>query len=123
MNSLTLSFRNYWSAVQYEDNIYKLGDNGRLHRDNNYTKEDISDPDVNFSTWNLNLTYSWQFAPGSFLTAQYRNRIFNFNNNGSENFGDSLNNLFDEPNGNTFSLRMVYFIDYNDLKNVFKGKS
>lgn len=123
LNSLTLSFRNYWSAVQYEDNIYKLGDNGRLHRDNNYTKEDISDPDVNFSTWNLNLTYSWQFAPGSFLTAQYRNRIFNFNNNGSENFGDSLNNLFDEPNGNTFSLRMVYFIDYNDLKNVFKGKS
>ncbi|WP_034058256.1 DUF5916 domain-containing protein [Lacinutrix jangbogonensis] len=123
MNSLTLSFRNYWSSVQYEDNIYELGENGRLHRDNDYTKEDISDPDVNFSTWNLNLTYSWQFAPGSFLTAQYRNRIFNFNDDGAQDFGSSLNELLDQPNGNTFSLRMVYFIDYSNLKNIFKGKS
>lgn len=123
MNSLTLSFRNYWSAVQYENDLYTLGDNGRLNRNDNYTKEDIDDPDVNFSTWNLNLTYSWQFAPGSFLTAQYRNRIFNFNNDGAQNFGDSMTELFDQPNGNTFSLRMVYFIDYSDLKNIFKGKS
>ena len=123
MNSLTLSFRNYWSAVQYENDIYALGENGRLNRDDNYTKEDIGDPDVNFSTWNLNLTYSLQFAPGSFLTAQYRNRIFNFNNDGAQAFGDSLNELFEQPNGHTFSLKMVYFIDYNNIKNVFKGKS
>ena len=123
MNSLTLSFRNYWSAVQYENNIYALGENGRLNRDDNYTKDDIDDPDVNFSTWNLNLTYSWQFAPGSFLTAQYRNRIFNFNDNGAQAFGDSLNELFEQPNGNTFSLKMVYFIDYSNLKSVFKRKS
>ena len=123
MNSLTLSFRNYWSAVQYENNIYALGENGRLNRDDNYTKDDIDDPDVNFSTWNLNLTYSWQFAPGSFLTAQYRNRILNFNDNGAQAFGDSLNELFEQPNGNTFSLKMVYFIDYSNLKSVFKRKS
>ena len=123
MNSLTLSFRNYWSAVQYENNIYTLGENGRLNRDDNYTKDDIDDPDVNFSTWNLNITYSLQFAPGSFLTAQYRNRIFNYTNNGSLAFNDSLEDLFDQPDGNTFSLKMVYFIDYNNLKNVFKRKS
>ncbi|AUC81952.1 DUF5916 domain-containing protein [Lacinutrix sp. Bg11-31] len=123
MNSLTLSFRNYWSAVQYENDIYALGDNGRLNRDDNYTKDDIDDPDVNFSTWNLNLTYSLQFAPGSFLTAQYRNRIFNYSNDGAQAFNDSLKDLFDQPNGNTFSLKMVYFIDYSNLKNVFKGKS
>jgi len=123
LNSLTLSFRNYWSAVQYEDNLYALGENGRLNRDNNYTKENLSDPDVNFSTWNLNLTYSWQFAPGSFLTAQYRNRIFNFNNDGAQAFISSINELFEQQNGNTFSLKMVYFIDYNNIKNVFNSKS
>jgi len=121
MNSLTLSFRNYWSAVQYESNLYALGTNGRLNRNDNYTKDDVDDPDVNFGTWNLNLTYSWQFAPGSFLTAQYRNRIFNFNNDGAQAFRDSLTELFEQPNGNTFSLKMVYFIDYNDVKKVFKS--
>ncbi|MGB1211571.1 MAG: DUF5916 domain-containing protein [Lacinutrix venerupis] len=123
LNSLTLSFRNYWSAVQYENNIFVLGENGRLNRDDNYTKEDIEDPDVNFSTWNLNLTYSWQFAPGSFLTAQYRNRIFNRSNDGAQAFQDTLEDLFNQPSGNTFSLKMVYFIDYNNIKNVFKNKS
>ena len=122
LNSLTLSFRNYWSAVQYENNLYALGENGRLNRDDNYTKDDVSDPDVNFSTWNANLTYSWQFAPGSFLTAQYRNRIFNFNNDGAQEYGSSLNELLEQANGNTFSLRLVYFIDYNNLKNVFNKK-
>jgi hypothetical protein len=123
LNSLTLSFRNYWSSVQYENELFALADNGRLNKNDNYTKADINDPDVNFSTWNLNLTYSWQFAPGSFLTAQYRNRIFNFNNDGAQAFGSSLNELFEQPNGNTFSLKMVYFIDYSNLKNVFKRKS
>ena len=109
--------------MQYEDNLYALGENGRLNRDNDYTKEDLSDPDVNFSTWNLNLTYSWQFAPGSFLTAQYRNRIFNFNNDGAQAFSSSIDELFEQQNGNTFSLKMVYFIDYNNIKNVFNSKS
>ncbi|WP_299886520.1 DUF5916 domain-containing protein [uncultured Lacinutrix sp.] len=122
-HGLTLSFRNYWSAVQYENNLFALGENGRLNRDDNYTKEDIADPDVNFSSWNLNLTYSWQFAPGSFLTAQYRNRIANFNNNGAQSFNSSLDELFSNPKGNTVSLKMVYFIDYNNIKNVFQGKS
>lgn len=123
LNSLTLSFRNFWSAVQYENDIYALSENGRLNRDNNYTKDDIDDPDVNFSTWNLNLTYSWQFGPGSFLTAQYRNRIFNINNDGKQTFGSSISDLLEQPNGNTFSLKMVYFLDYNDIKKVFKRKS
>lgn len=122
-HGLTLSCRNYWSAVQYENELFALGENGRLNRDDNYTKDDLSDPDINFSTWDVNFTYKWQFAPGSFLTAQYRNRISNFNTNGSQNFGNSIDELFDNPKGNTVSLKMVYFIDYNNIKNLFKTKS
>jgi len=115
-HSLNLNFRYYWTTVEYENELFKLEENGRLGRDDNYTKIDLSDPDVNFNTWNMNLTYSWQFAPGSFLTAQYRNRIFNFNNNGVSSWADSSQELFNQPIGNTLSLRLVYFIDYNDLK-------
>ncbi|MGH1383399.1 DUF5916 domain-containing protein, partial [Kordia sp.] len=72
---------------------------------------------INFSTWNLDLSYTWQFAPGSFLTALYRNQIFNQTEASEATYFDSLNRLFDEPIDHTVSLRFVYFIDYNNVKN------
>ena len=75
--------------------------------------------DVNFNSWNLDLNYVWQFAPGSQLVAFYRNSIFSDNEAVDLNFSENLNNLFQESNQHTFSLRLVYFIDYNNLKNIF----
>jgi hypothetical protein len=48
------------------------------------------DPNINFSTWNLDFRYSWQFAPGSQLTALYRNSLFNFDNMSRDSYFDSL---------------------------------
>lgn len=127
-NALTLSFRNYLSTVTYDNTMYVLQDNGYLKASEIYTKNNISSdpdfsPDINFNTWNLDLSYTWQFAPGSQLTALYRNQIFNVSNNSEAGFFDSMDDLFKQEQRNTFSLRMVYFIDYNDLKNVFKKSS
>ncbi|WP_282070334.1 DUF5916 domain-containing protein [Olleya namhaensis] len=127
-NALTLSFRNYLSTVTYDNSLYVLQNNGTLNRSDIYTKNNISsdpdfDPDINFNTWNLDLSYTWQFAPGSNLTALYRNQIFNFSNDSEASFFDSTEDLFKQEQRNTFSLKLVYFIDYNDLKNVFKKKS
>ena len=77
---------------------------------------------MNFSTWNIDLSYSWQFVQGSFLTFLYRNQLFNSNNQSQEDFSQSLSSLFNQPMQNTFSLRVQYFIDYNGLKGIFKRK-
>lgn len=122
-HGLTLTFRNYWSTVAYDDNLFTLQDNGRLNPDSGYTTSSINDPDVNFNTWNLDFAYSWQFAPGSQLTALYRNQLFNQSSASSDTYFDSLSSLFEQPIQHTFSLRMVYFIDYNNLKNVFHKKT
>ena len=123
-NAITLSFRNYLSTVNYEDQLYALQANGRLQENTAYTKETIGyNPDINFNSWNLDLSYSWQFAPGSQLTALYRNSIFNFSNASQDHYFESLDKLFDENMRNTFSLKMVYFIDYNAIKNILKKKS
>ncbi|ULC60659.1 DUF5916 domain-containing protein [Flaviramulus sp. BrNp1-15] len=127
-NALTLSFRNYLSRVTYDDQVYNLQDDGTLLVSDTNTKYTIGsdsdfNPDANFNTWNLDFSYTWQFAPGSQLTALYRNQIFNFTNDSQESYFKSLNNLFDQEKQNTFSLRLVYFIDYNDLKKVFRNKS
>ncbi|WP_366942027.1 DUF5916 domain-containing protein [uncultured Nonlabens sp.] len=81
-----------------------------------------SDPNINFSTWNFDLSYSWQFAPGSFITALYRNQLFNRDAQAMENFNNSFNTLFDQPINHTISLKVQYFLDYNQLPGFFKSK-
>ncbi len=122
-HSLMLTFRNYWSSVTYENELYTLQDNGRISQDKGYVISDLEDsPNINFSTWNLDLNYSWQFAPGSFLTALYRNQLFNSDSASEMGYLEALNNLLDKPIQHTFSLRLQYFIDYNDLKRLLKKK-
>ncbi|WP_299228023.1 DUF5916 domain-containing protein [uncultured Psychroserpens sp.] len=123
-NVLALTFRHYWDTVDYDYEMFTLLDNGRLTTDSGFTRDNIGDdPNINFSTWNIDLSYSWQFAPGSFLTALYRNQLFNANTESSASFSDSLNRLFDQPIQNTFSIRLQYFIDYNNVKRMFGNKN
>ncbi|MCG1037191.1 DUF5916 domain-containing protein [Polaribacter sargassicola] len=112
-SSLSLSFRHYWGDVNY-NSYHNLNSNGTLTENNAYTGENL-----NFNSWNLDLNYIWQFAPGSQLIAFYRNSIFNENNQANQTFFKNLDNLFDQSQNHTFSMRLVYFIDYNKLKNIF----
>ncbi|WOC40281.1 DUF5916 domain-containing protein [Polaribacter sp. HL-MS24] len=113
LSSLSLSFRHYWSSVKYHS-YSNLFSNGRLFPNTTYIGED-----VNFNSWNLDLNYIWQFALLSQLIAFYRNSIFNSNTNANQSFFKNIENLFDQSNQHTFSVRFVYFIDYNRLKKIF----
>jgi hypothetical protein len=110
-SSLGLAFRHYWSPVSYASNFYELNNNGTL-TNSNY----LDNHDVNYNIWNLDLSYSWEFAPGSQLVALYRNSIFNEDNLSQLNFNQNLENLFKEPITNNFSIKFIYFLDYNNLK-------
>ncbi len=112
-SSLSLTFRHYWSAVAYND-YFNLNTDGTLTQNPTYTRDN-----VNFNSWNLDLNYIWQFAPGSQLIAFYRNSIFNEDINSNLDFFENLDNLFEQPNQHTFSVRFVYFIDYNRIKKMF----
>jgi hypothetical protein len=112
-SSLSLSFRHYWGSVNYND-YFNLNTEGGLDPNTNYTGEN-----VNFNSWNLDLNYIWQFAPGSQLIAFYRNSIFNSDTQSSIDFFQNLDNLFEQSQSHTFSVRFVYFIDYNAIKNIF----
>ncbi|WP_417237957.1 DUF5916 domain-containing protein [Bizionia sp.] len=123
-HSLNLTFRNYWSTVLYDDNIYLLQEDGGLLETNvSFEDAGLDDPNINFSTWNLDLSYSWQFAPGSFLTALYRNQLFNYDSEAELNFTNNFDRLLNQPIQNSFSLKVQYFIDYNNVKKIFNKKS
>ncbi|MCH7524900.1 MAG: carbohydrate binding family 9 domain-containing protein [Bacteroidetes bacterium] len=123
-HALTLTVRNFWTTVTYDDNLFLLEENGRLNPNADYNLGNIGfDPNINFNTWNLDVKYSWEFAPGSLITALYRNQIFNQDTASSDSFTESLKILFDQPIKHVFSLRFVYYIDYNNLKDAFKKKN
>ncbi len=118
-NSLALSFRHYWDTVDYDTNLFTLLDNGRLTDASGYTIDNVENsPNINFSTWNIDLSYTCQIAPGSFLTALYRNQMFNSNDLSENSYSNSLNDLLDSPIQHTFSIRLQYFLDYNGIKSL-----
>ncbi len=110
-SSISLSFRHYWSPVQYNTNFFELNNQGAL---NNHSYTD--NHDINYNIWNLDLNYSWEFAPGSQLVALYRNSIFNKDDLSHLSFNKNLDNLFQESITNNFSLKFIYYLDYNKIK-------
>ncbi|MGY5849514.1 DUF5916 domain-containing protein [Salegentibacter sp. F14] len=119
--ALNLSFRNFWSTAHFTKDAYSiLLDNGAL-KSTSYRVDSQDDPNRNFNIWNLDLSYSWQFAPGSQAILLYRNSIFNQDNLSLLNYRYSLENLFSQPIKQVLSLRVVYFIDYNNLYNIFES--
>ena len=119
-SSISLAFRHYWSPVAYQDQYYKLEENGELS-ENEYT----GDHDINFNSWNLDLRYIWEFARGSQLIALYRNSILNYEVGSSidQDFSDNISNLFDQPFGHSVSLKFIYYLDYNRTKSWVKSKT
>ncbi len=118
--AINLRFRNFWSTADYSDNLFFiLNENGSRSRIDYDTTED--DPNTNFNIWNLDLSFNWRFAPGSEATLLYRNQIFNEDDLSTLNYTQSLDNLFNQPIKHTLSLRVVYFLDVNNLKRSSKG--
>lgn len=120
--AIDLRFRNLWSTADYSDNVFTvLNDNGSRTETNYDTSQ--NNPNTNFNIWNLDLSFRWRFAPGSEATLLYRNQIFNLDDQSTISYSKSLGNLFDQPIQHIVSLRVTYFIDYNNVNNIFKKKS
>ncbi|WP_340073867.1 DUF5916 domain-containing protein [Leptobacterium sp. I13] len=118
--ALNLRFRNFWSTADYSDDVFFILNNDGSRSQINYDTSE-NNPNTNFNIWNLDLSFNWRFAPGSEAILLYRNAIFNNDDFSTLNYSDSLKNLFEQPIRHTLSLRIVYFLDVNNVKNAFKG--
>jgi hypothetical protein len=120
--AIDLKFRNFWSTADYSDDVFTILNDDGTRSPFDY---DISenDPNRNFNIWNLDLSFRWRFAPGSEASLLYRNQIFNNDEQATIGYIDSLNKLFNRSIQNTISLRVTYFLDYNNLKDIFNKSS
>lgn len=113
--NFNLSVRHYWSLAE-NNKINNLHEDGSLSPNTTYSGNRNS----NFSTWNLDLSYSWWFAPGSQMSILYRNNAGTFDRTINKDFGSNFSNLFEDNLNHVLSVSVRYFIDYNQAKNWIK---
>jgi hypothetical protein len=114
-NVMGLSFRlrHYWSklnVLQY----YDLAQNGDLA---DLTTSDFNkNNDQNYNVWNIDMIYQWQFSPGSEISVAWKSS--SQNNTAMANYGyfNNFNNTLNQPKNNNFSIKILYYIDYQNLK-------
>lgn len=113
--NLTLRARHYWSSVHYQS-FKNVAANG-TYIDRAY----IAGRDFDFNVFNIDAFYTWDFKPGSRIVAGYKNWLGADHNvvpytQGGKGYARNLRNLFELPHGNEFTLRVIFFIDYNQLR-------
>ncbi|WP_299756634.1 DUF5916 domain-containing protein [uncultured Pontibacter sp.] len=120
-SGLTLNMRHYWSRAAYKS-FFELTEDGLLQPTTTeqgvYTSE-IND--INYNTFTMDLVYSWRFAPGSELRVVWKNFIEDRGSEIENRYFDNMSNTFAVPQNNNFSVKLLYFIDYISLKNVFSA--
>jgi hypothetical protein len=62
------------------------------------------------------------FTPGSELSFVWKNEINDFNSVIPGSLGDDLNYTLGRPQANSYSIKLIYFLDYHTISDVVKGK-
>jgi len=116
VSTLSLRLRQFWSQVDYEQ-FFALQNNGGL---NAIDVDGIED--INFNTLNLDLRFSWWFAPASEMTVLYRVAIAQTGERPNLSYQQNLEQVLEAPVQNNISIRLNYFLDYNRTRNFFRRK-
>ncbi len=106
--------RHYWSNVDY-DQLFDLLNNGKLQE--NPTNPDLANQ--NYNAFNIDAVFTWEFAPGSFINVVWKNAANDFNQEIRDNYFKNFSNTMKTDDNNNLSLKVIYFLDYLQLK---KGK-
>jgi len=111
---ITLNVRHYWSRIDYS-RFYNLKENGYLEAYPEYRENE----DLNFNVFNVDLMYSWNFAPGSFLNVVWKNSIYQdqqIRHNDFPGFIPNFKNTLDSDQvDNSISIKISYYLDYKYL--------
>ena len=111
--SLSLYLRHYWSRVGYKD-FWKLQNDGSLQPHSEYTELE----DINYNAFSVDLAYTWQFAPGSEMSIVWKNNINMSSDVIVKSFRENMNQTFNDPGQNSLSIRILYYLDYMNVKNA-----
>jgi hypothetical protein len=108
-SGIDLQARHYCSSFRNKD-FYLLNTEGSLDA---YS---YNSPDGTFNMLNLDLLFRWIFAPGSELTLAWKKTVSDNRDQAEQNYFANLNNIFKADQSDSFSLKVLYYLDYNNLR-------
>ncbi|MCP9756742.1 hypothetical protein EGI26_16370 [Lacihabitans sp. CCS-44] len=115
---LTFRTRHYNSRVTNKS-YFNLEDNGLLSERASVT----GNYNRNVNYFNIDMVYTWQFAPGSFLNFVWKDAAFTNDNASLISYGENLRNSMNSDQNNNISLKVIYFVDYLTMKSWVKRSS
>ena len=109
---ITLNSRHYWSDRR--NSVYlQLVENGKLET---YSGPLSNKNNRNYNSFNVDLNYFWQFAPGSEFTIVYKDLMSLDEQLTRKGYGNNFTKIFDFPQNNSLSLKVLYFLDFLQLQ-------
>ena len=109
---VTVVLRHYWSDRRNKD-FYLLKPDGNL---TDYQGPALTGLDRNYNVFNIDLIYIWQFAPGSTLSVSYKDAAETSDTFYRQRYNKNLSGILNAPQNNSLSVKVLYFVDYLDLK-------
>lgn len=108
---VTLRVRHYWSKVSNLE-FFTLKKDGSVETNAAFNQNQ----NQNYNAFNVDMVYSWRFAPGSEINIVWKNAIGTFNNDVVTNYFKNVDNTLGAPQYNSLSFKILYFFDYLQLQ-------
>lgn len=111
--NLTTRLRHYWNKVHYKS-FYNVNNEGSLT-----PRTFINGADDNYNVFNVDAFLTWDFRLGSRLIVGWKNWLGDFygvDGNKYTRYINNLENTLRVSHGNEFTLKLIYFLDYHQLK-------
>lgn len=109
---LTLRLRHYWSKVDPQQ-FYQLNVMGDLATPANPFTQNVNQ---NYNYFSTDALFTWEFARGSFVYLSWKDLSETFERNFQKDYFKNLSNTTSAPQANSFSVKVIYFLDYLDFK-------
>lgn len=121
--NLTFRARHYWSNLR-NTNLYNINPDGYWTERTDLVPTNYN---VNYNAFNLDVFYTWDFRLGSRLILGWKNWLgkdyaFLINGYNYKSYGSNAGQLFSTPHGNEFTIRFIYFLNYQQMSIRTKNK-
>ena len=116
-NGITFRARHYWSKVKPQE-FFTLQNDGSLLKNMFYS----NNLNNNLNIFNIDMMYTWEFAPGSFLNIVYKNSAYTGDQLVYNTYIKNFKNTIVSPQNNNLSFKVIYYLDYLKLKKKSKNE-
>ncbi len=116
-NGITFRLRHYWSKVEGKE-YFNLQEDGSLQKNVNYN----NNTNQNLNIYNIDMVYTWEFAPGSFINVVWKTSAISGNQKIDDSYFKNFDHTISSSQNNNISLKVIYYLDALSFRKTHQHK-